>query len=47
MLFTGVVVIGFVLLQRQAEGVYEQLAALRRVSGDDRHARDEQNVHVA
>jgi hypothetical protein len=45
--FTGVVLIGVVLLQRQAEGVNEQLAALRRVSGDDRHARDEENVHMA
>ena len=44
---TGVVLIGFVLRQRQAEGVDEQLATLRRVSGDDRHAGDEQNVHEA
>jgi hypothetical protein len=32
---------------RQAESINEQLAALRRVSGDNGHARDEENVHGA
>ena len=34
-------------LQRQAKGVNEEFAALRRVSDDDRRTRDEENVHVA
>src|SRR5215470_2381661 len=34
-------------LQWQPQGAHEQLAALRRVSGDNRHARDEKNVHAA
>jgi hypothetical protein len=42
----GVIAIAFAL-QRQAESIHEQLAALRRVSGDRRHARDEENVHLA
>src|SRR6266702_7075002 len=41
----GVVAIALAL-QREAERIDEQLAALRRVGGDDRHARDEENVHV-
>ena len=42
----GVVAIALAL-QRQAKGIGEQLAAARRVSGDHRHARDEQDLHLA
>jgi hypothetical protein len=42
----GVVALTFAL-QWEAEGIHEQLAALRRVGGDHRHARDEENVHVS
>src|SRR5438067_9537981 len=42
----GVIALAFAF-QREAEGIDEQLAALRRVGGDDRHARDKENVHAA
>jgi hypothetical protein len=42
----SVVAITFAL-QGEDEGINEQFADLRRVSGDNRHVRDEANVHVA
>src|SRR5437667_8310187 len=42
----GVVALAFAF-QREAEGIDEQFAALRRVGGNDRHARDKENVHAA
>jgi hypothetical protein len=41
-----IIVVTGVRLERQPQGVHEQLAALGRLRRDDRDARNEQDVHL-